>query len=158
MAKTHQKSSCAQGSPSLREKGVDQCVEGWLGDCGLPPKEATQPSGRVESKAQRNVISQWAPCHYREHSVYCRELSNLKVICAFQKTAALTLINNQQLNQSPFGADGAILDTVLNSRNVACKLCPLETASKAENSGSCYHLLELHIINGRFYNRLFINR
>lgn len=101
VVKTPQQSACSQPSPSPGDKEVDKCTEGWLGGCGLPPKKAIHPSSAVQSGAPWNVISQWAPCHCREPSVYWREFSTLKVLCAFQKMAAFTLINNWWAQPKP---------------------------------------------------------
>lgn len=56
---------------------------------------------RSHSSQQWNAISPMAPCHYRGQNVYWREVSNLKVICTFQKMAALTLINNRLAQLKP---------------------------------------------------------
>lgn len=56
---------------------------------------------RSHSSQQRNAISPMAPCHHRGQNIYWREVSNLKVICAFQKMAALTLINNRLAQLKP---------------------------------------------------------
>lgn len=53
------------------------------------------------SAQQQNANLQMAPCHYRGHNVYWRELSDLKVFCAFQKMAALTLIDNRLAQLKP---------------------------------------------------------
>lgn len=93
MAKTT--SSLLVPSPALaqeRKQWINVWRAGWVAVGS--PKEATQPSSAVERGAQQNATLKWGPCHSREHSVHCRKLFNLKVICAFQKTAALTLINN----------------------------------------------------------------
>ena len=88
VAKTQQQLLSPCPALPWEKEGVDKCVKGCLGDCGLPPKEATRPSGRVESEAQWDTISQWIPHHSEEHSVYWRELFTPRSLCAFQKTAA----------------------------------------------------------------------
>lgn len=68
-------------SPALpREKKVDKCVEGWLGDCGLPSKEAIQPKGRVESWS-RGIRFHNGPLAAEKSTVFTGESSSTSKLC-----------------------------------------------------------------------------
>lgn len=120
-------------SPAQPFPGGEKCVV-WL---GTPIQRRNSAQGQWRA-GQQNLILQRAPCHSRKHSVYQKEPFSLKVICAFQKTAALTLINNQPAQPKACWANRTIFATGLNSRHVSCKPHPLETASKVKNAASAF--------------------